>query len=98
MLGTICHTCSSRVMKKAAEGFVKYRIMEAMTAYRDHDGPSRGPSTRTCFDRLSAIKVLLLLGFYFFINSSKNLVFEVRLRIVRLRIVRLWIIIRLLDC
>ena len=65
MLGNVRHTCSSRVMKKAAEGFVKSRMTEAMTVCCDPDDPSRGPSTRTRFDRFSAIKVLLLLGFYF---------------------------------
>ena len=64
VLGMIRHTCSSRVMKKAVEGFVKYKMTEAMTARRDHDGPSRGPSTQPRFDRFSAIRVLLL-GFYF---------------------------------
>ena len=71
------HTCLSMVMKKLAEGFVKYRMTEAMTANRDHDGPSRGPSTRTHFDRFSVIRVLLLLGFCFFISSWKNLTFGV---------------------
>ena len=58
-------TYSSRIMKKEAEGSVKYRMTEAMTARRDHDGPSRGPSNQTRFDRFSAITVLLLLVFCF---------------------------------
>ena len=40
-----------RVMKKATEEFVKYGMTEAMTAHRDYNGPSRGPSTWTRFDR-----------------------------------------------
>ena len=84
-------------MKKAAEGFVKNRITEARTARRDHDGPSRGPSTWKHFDRFSAIRVLLLLCFCFCINRWKNLVFGVRLFGVRLFISRLYVI-RLFDC
>ena len=64
VLGTDCHTCPSRIMKKAAEEFVKYGTTEAMTARRDHYGPSRGPSTQTHLDRFSVIKILLLLGFF----------------------------------
>ena len=37
VLETVHHTCSSRLMKKAVERFVKYRMTEAMTARRDHD-------------------------------------------------------------
>ena len=51
---------------------LKYRMTESMTALHDHDGLSRGPSTRTRFDRFSAIRVLLLLVFLFFINSLKK--------------------------
>ena len=50
VLETVHHTCSSRLMKKAVERFVKYRMTEAMTSHRDNDGPSRGLSTRTHFD------------------------------------------------
>ena len=63
MLGTVPHTCSLRVMKKAAEEFVKYGKTEAMTARSDHNDPSRGPSTQTRFDRFSVIRILVLLGF-----------------------------------
>ena len=74
-------------MKKSAEEFVKYRMTESMTVHRDHDGPSRGPSTRTHFDRFIR----------FFINSSKNLVFGVRLFDNRLFLSRLFDI-RLFGC
>ena len=66
MLGTDNQTCSLRVMKKAAEEFVKYGTTEAMMAHRDHDGPSRGPSTKMRFDIFSVIRILLLLGFCFY--------------------------------
>ena len=46
-----------------------------MTACRDHDGPSTQPS----FKRFPVIRILLLLGFVFIINSLKNLIFGVRL-------------------
>ena len=65
MLGTVRHTYPLRVMKKAEEEFVKYG--------------SRGLLTRTRFDRFSVIRILLLLGFVFIINSLKNLIFGVRL-------------------
>ena len=52
-------------MKKAAEEFVKYGTTEAMTARRDHGGPSRGPSTQRRFDKFSVIRILLLLDFVF---------------------------------
>ena len=68
-----------KVMKKAEEEFVKYGMTEAMTFRRDWNGSSRGPSTQTRFDRVSVIRILLLLGFCFFINSSKNLIFGVRI-------------------
>ena len=101
MLRTVRHTNLSRVMKKPAEGFVKYRMMESMTAHRNHDGPSRGPSTRTRFDRFSAIKVLLFLSFSF-INRWKNLIFGVRLFVVKHLVVRIFVVrlldIRLCDC
>ena len=58
--------------EKAAEEFVKYGTTEAMTARRDHYGPSRGSSTQTRLDRFSVIRILLLLHFVFIINSSKN--------------------------
>ena len=64
MLEMVRHTCSSRVMNKTVEGFVKYRITEAMTARRDHDGPSRGLLIQPHFDRFLAIRVLLLLGLF----------------------------------
>ena len=67
-----------RVMKKATEKFVKYGTTEAMTARRDHYGPSRGPLTEMHFDRFSALSVFLLLDFCF-INSCKNLIYGVRL-------------------
>ena len=70
----------------------KYGTTESMTVHRDHDGPSCCPSTQPRFGRFPVIRILVYLGFYFFINSLKNLVFEVRLRIVRLHI------IRILDC
>ena len=52
-------------MKKTAEEFMKYGTMEAMMARRDHEGPSRGPSTQPRFERFSVIRILLLLGFVF---------------------------------
>ena len=58
---------------------MQYGTTEAMTARRDHYGPSQGPSTHTRLDRFSVIRIPLLLGFCFIINSSKNLVFGVRL-------------------
>ena len=64
-----------RVMKRTTEDFVKYGTTEAMTAHRDYEGPSRGLSTQPRFDRFSVIRILILLGFVFIINSSKNLVF-----------------------
>ena len=73
----------SRVMKRTTEELHKYGTTESMTARRDHDDPSRGPSTQPRFDRFSAIRVLLLLGFCFFINSCKNLVFGVKLLVIR---------------
>ena len=93
MLEMVRHTCSSRVMKKAAERFVKYRMTEALTVRRDLDGPSQVMPTRTCFDRFSAIRVLILLGFCFFINSLKNLIFEVRLWEIRHHIIRLCVLV-----
>ena len=65
VLEMVRQTCSLRVMKKATEVFVKYRMMEAMMARRDHEGPSRGPSTQPRFERFSVIRILLLLGFVF---------------------------------
>ena len=64
MLGTVRHTSSSSVMKRAAEEFVKYGMTEAMTARRDHDYASRGPSTQPRFDRFLANRILLRLGFF----------------------------------
>ena len=55
----------------------------------DHDVPSRGPSTQPRFDRFPVIRILVQLGFYFFINSSKNLVFEVILLEIKHHIIRL---------
>ena len=39
---------------------------------RDHDDPSWGPSTQPRFGRFPANRVLVYLGFLFFINSSKK--------------------------
>ena len=92
-------------MKKAAEGFVKYRMAEAMTARRYHDGMSQGPSTRTRFERFSAI-MSLFIRFLVFIIGWKTLVFGVRIFVVRLFVSRLsysrpfdirLLIIRLVD-
>ena len=90
MLEMVCHTCSSRVMKRAAEESMKYRMTETMTARCDHYGPSRGPSTQPRFDRFSVIRILLLLGFIFIINSPKNLVFGFILFVSRLFNIRLF--------
>ena len=40
----------SRVMKRAIEEFAKYGTTESMTARRDHDDLSGGPSTLPRFD------------------------------------------------
>ena len=71
---------------------MKYAMAKALTAHRDHDGPSRGPSTQPRFDRFSVIRIPLLLGFIFIINSSKNLILGVRLFVSEL------FDIRLFDC
>ena len=52
VLGAVRHTGSFWVMKKAEEEFVKYGTMQAMTARRDHYGPSRGPSTQMHFGQI----------------------------------------------
>ena len=51
-----------RGMKRAAEEIAKYGTTDSMTVCRDHDGPS----TQPCFGRFQAIRILVLLGFYFF--------------------------------
>ena len=66
VLGTVRHICSLMVINKVAEEYVKYGMMKAMMARRDHDGPSRGSSTQTRFDRFSVSTILLLLGFCFY--------------------------------
>ena len=81
----------SSVMKRAVEEFAKYGTTESMTARRDHNETSRGPSTQPFFDRFSANRVLLWLGFCFFINSSKNLVLGVRLLVIRHFYVRFFV-------
>ena len=48
-----------RGMKKAAEEIAKYGTTESMTVRRDHDGPSRGPSTQPRFGRFPAIRILV---------------------------------------
>ena len=67
---------------------LKFGTTESVTVRRDHDGPLRGSSTQPRFGRFPAIRILVELGFCFFINSLKNLIFEVRLRIVRLYEIR----------
>ena len=62
MLGMVCHTYSSREMKKAIEEFVKYGMTDAMTARHYHEGSS----TKIRFNRFSIIRILLLLGFCFY--------------------------------
>ena len=60
-----CYACDNlsyvppRVMKRAAEEFALYGTTESMTARRDHNETSRGPSTQPFFDRFSANRVLL---------------------------------------
>ena len=48
-----------RGMKRAAEEIAKYGTTESMTVRRDHDGPSRGPSTQSRFGRFPAIRILV---------------------------------------
>ena len=48
-----------RGMKRAAEEIAKYGTTESMTVRRDHDGPSRGPSTQPRFGRFPAIRILV---------------------------------------
>ena len=38
---------------------IKYGTTESMTVRRDHDDPSRVPSTQPCFDRFPAIRILV---------------------------------------
>ena len=71
----------------------KYGTTESTTVRHDHDVPSRGPSTQPRFDRFPVIRILVQLGFYFFINSSKNLVLEVRLWESRHHIIRLCVLV-----
>ena len=92
MLVTVRRTCSSRVMKRAEEEFVKYGTMEAMMARHVHDGPSRGTLTQPRIDIFSVNRIFFLLGFVFIIPSSKNLIFGVRIFVSRL------FYIRLFDC
>ena len=80
----------SRVMKRAAEEIDKYKTAESMTVRHDHDDLSSGPSTQPRFDRFPA--KCYIIRFLFFINSSKNLVFGVRLLIIFILFVRLLII------
>ena len=68
--------------ESSKRNFIKYGTMESMTGRRDRDDPSLGPSTQPHFDIFPANRVLMQLGFYFLINSLKNLVFEVRLWII----------------
>ena len=46
--------------KESSRKCVKYGTTKSMTARRDHDGPSRGTSTQTRFERFSVIRILLL--------------------------------------
>ena len=73
-------SCLERSVIPAIEGNEesRRRICEVWND-EGHDGPSRGPSIQPRFDRFSVIRILLLLGFIFIINSSKNLILGVRL-------------------
>ena len=50
---------SSRLMKRAAEEFTQVWDDGVHEGRRDHDDPSRGPSTQPRFDGFPAIRVLL---------------------------------------
>ena len=86
---TVRHTCRRGEWRKQKKNCTKYGATEPTTVRHDHDVPSRGPSTQPRFDRFPVIRILVQLGFYFFINSSKNLVFEVRLLEIKHHISRL---------
>ena len=49
----------SRVMKMKQKKLHKYGTTESITVRRDHDNPSRGPSTQPRFGRYSAIRILV---------------------------------------
>ena len=88
-LMTVHHTCRREEWRKQQKNCTKYGATEPTMVRHDHDVPSRGPSTQPRFDRFPVIRILVQLGFYFFINSSKNLVFEVRLLEIKHHISRL---------
>ena len=48
----------SRIIKREVE-VAKYGTIDSMTARRNHDDPSLGPSTQPRFDRFLANRVLL---------------------------------------
>ena len=68
-------------------------ITKSTTVRYNHDVLSRGPSTQPRFGRFPVIRILVLIRFLFFINSSKNLVFEVRLWEIRHHIIRLCVLL-----
>ena len=44
---------------------LKFGTTESVTVRRDHDDPSRGPSTQPRFDKFPANRILVYIGFYF---------------------------------
>ena len=86
---TVRHTCRRGEWRKQQKKLHQVWTTESTTVRCDHDDPSHGSSTQPRFGRFPVIRILVSLGFYFFINSSKNLVFEVRLCEIEHHIVRL---------
>ena len=55
----VCHTCRRGWWREQQKKLHKYGTTESMTVRREHDDPSRGPSTQPCFGRFPANKVLV---------------------------------------
>ena len=56
---TFRHTLHRGEWREQQKELHKYGTTESMTVRRDHDGPSRGPSTHPRFGRFPAIRILV---------------------------------------
>ena len=56
---TVRHTCRRGWWREQQKKLHKYGTTESMTVWRDHDDPSHGPSTRPCFGRFQANRILV---------------------------------------
>ena len=56
---TVRHTCRQGWWREKEKKLHKYGTTEFMTVHRDHDDPSRGPSTQPRFGRFPANRVLV---------------------------------------